>query len=114
MLLARGDIVLADFPFSDLSNSKVRPALMVSPGLIGQDVVLLAISSVMRGTTVSTDLLVPVAHSEFAFTGLHIASVFRAHKLATVERKIITRRLGRVGPQLQAEIDNLLRLALML
>lgn len=114
MLLARGEIVLADFPFSDLSGSKVRPALMVSPGLTGQDVVLLAISSVVRGADVPTDLLVPMAHPEFARTGLRVASVFRAHKLATIERKIITRRLGRIGPQLQVEIDNLLRLALML
>ena len=44
----RGDIVLVSFPFTDLSSSKRRPALVVSPDPFneqGQDVVLIAITS---------------------------------------------------------------------
>jgi hypothetical protein len=44
----RGDIVLVSFPFTDLSSSKRRPALVVSPDEfngIGQEVVLVAITS---------------------------------------------------------------------
>ena len=112
--LAQGDVVLVPFPFSDLSGNKVRPALIISPGQIGEDVVLMAISSVVRGTLAPTDLVVPDIHPEFAMTGLQRASVLRAHKLFTVERTLITRRIGRIGPQLQLEVSNLLRVVLSL
>ena len=44
----RGDIVLVSFPFTDLSSSKRRPALIISPDAFnerGEDVVLVAITS---------------------------------------------------------------------
>jgi mRNA interferase MazF len=44
----RGDIVLVPFPFTDLSSSKKRPALVVSPDWFNssnQDLVLVAITS---------------------------------------------------------------------
>src|SRR6266853_5434058 len=44
----RGDIVLVPFPFTDLSSSKRRPALVVSPDWFNssnQDLVLVAITS---------------------------------------------------------------------
>lgn len=112
--LARGDIVLTQFPFTDLSGSALRPALVVSQGLIGQDVVLAAISSILRGSAIPTDQTVEVSHPEFKMTGLRVASVIRAHKLVAVERQIIVRRLGKIGPQLQAEIDKRLRQVLSL
>jgi hypothetical protein len=48
-ILKYGDIVLTKFPFTDLSGAALRPALIISPGQIGQDLILLAISSVIRG-----------------------------------------------------------------
>jgi mRNA interferase MazF len=44
----RGDIVLVPFPFTDLSSSKRRPALVISPDAFNeqmQDVVVAAITS---------------------------------------------------------------------
>jgi mRNA interferase MazF len=107
--LSRGDIVLTRFPFTDLTGASLRPALVVSPGQIGQDIVLVAISSVVRGALAPTDCIVDRTHPEFARTGLRVTSVLRLHKLATVERSVIVRRLGRIGPQLQGEVDRLLR-----
>lgn len=106
---ARGDVLLTRFPFTDLTGSAVRPALVVSPGLIGDDLVLAGISSVVRGAIAPTDYLVEPTHAEFATTGLRVRSVFRLHKLATVEFSVVIRRLGRLGPQLQTEVDRVLR-----
>jgi mRNA interferase MazF len=113
-ITSRGDIVLTRFPFTDLTGDSLRPALIVSQGQIGQDVVLVAISSVLRGPLVPTDFTVGKAHPEFSLTGLRVESVFRMHKLATVERSVLVRRLGHVGPQIQAELDGLLRVVLAL
>jgi mRNA interferase MazF len=90
-------------------GSRVRPAVVVSQGQIGEDVVLAAISSVVRGAIAPTDYAVPTTHPEFASTGLRVTSVIRMLKLATVERSVIIRRLGRLGPMLQAEVTRLLR-----
>ena len=47
-LYRRGDIILVPFPFTDLSSSKRRPALVVSPDDFNgrlQDLVVIAITS---------------------------------------------------------------------
>jgi mRNA interferase MazF len=71
-----------------------------------------AISSVVRGTVAPTDFAIDSTHPEFAQTSPRVTSVIRLHKLVTVERTLIRRRLGRIGPQLQAEVDRLLRMVL--
>ena len=111
-ILARGDVVLTRFPFTDLTGTALRPAVVVSQGQLGQDIVLAAISSVVRGPIPPTDYPVETTHPEFTLTGLHVTSVIRMHKLAAVERSVIVRHLGRLGPQLQAEVDRLLRVVL--
>lgn len=112
LAFSRGDLVLTRFPHTDLSGTSYRPALVISQGQIKQDVVLLGISSVMRGQQAPTDYLIAATHPEFPLTGLRVSSVVRTHKLAAIERQIITRRLGRLGPQMQTEVDKLLRLVL--
>jgi mRNA interferase MazF len=108
--LARGDVVLTKFPFTDLSGSSLRPAVIVSPGRIAQDVILVAISSVVRLSTY--DYTIEEDHPEFEQTGLRVTSVLRPHKLAAVESDVIVRRLGHLGPQLKMELTNGLRAVL--
>lgn len=110
--ISRGDVVLTQFPFTDLTGTSVRPAVVVSQGQLGQDIVLIAVSSVVRGTLAHTDTSVDRTHAEFALTGLRVTSVVRTHKLAAVERSAVVRKLGRLGPQLQAEVDRMLRVVL--
>lgn len=104
--LRRGDIVLATFPFTNLKMSKLRPALVVSRGLIGNDVVLVAVSSVVSATPEVTDFVLESSHPDFGPTGLARPSVIRAHKIATVERQIVVRRLGRASAALLLEVDS--------
>jgi mRNA interferase MazF len=92
-------MVLTRFPFTDFTGASLRPAVVVSQEQIGQDLVLAAISSVVRGTLAPTDYTVETTPPEFALTGLRVTSVIQMHKLAAVERSVIVRRLGRLGPQ---------------
>ena len=73
---------------------------------------LAAISSVVRGALAPTDFTVDITHSEFPSTGLRVTSVLRLHKLATVEQSVVVRRMGRIGPLLQHEVDTRLRAVL--
>lgn len=109
--LRRGDIVLVPFPFTDLSGQKVRPALIISPDPVGNDVLLAFISSVIPVTPEATDYVLDTTHPAFPRTGLKAVSVFRMSKLATLHRSLILRRLGSAAPDLQKALDARLKQA---
>ena len=103
--LKRGDIVLVPFPFTDLTAEKLRPAVIVSSDPQELDVVIAFISSIVpSGDLAETDFLLTPDHPDFSKTGLK--------KLLTIERTRLIRRLGRVSPAIQEELDRRLRNAL--
>jgi mRNA interferase MazF len=56
--MARGDIILVPFPFTDLIGQKRRPALVVSPGGFDpEDLILCAITSRVPGQLFSAGAL---------------------------------------------------------
>ena len=88
-----GDVVLVPFPFTDLTSTKVRPALVISKNdTPGDDVVLAFISSRDNapGLRITSDLDV------FDQTGLKVTSVIRYDKIATLEKKLVLGELGYV------------------
>ena len=109
--LRRGDIVLVPFPFTDLSNQKIRPALIVSPDPVGEDILLAFISSVIPATPDATEHVLDTEDQAFAPSGLRQPAVFKMSKLVTLHRSIILRRLGHVTAPLQAVLDARLRRA---
>ena len=85
--MKQGDLVLVPFPFTDLSGSKVRPALvLVSTSL---DVTLAFITTQLQWQE-PTDLLL----SPTGLNGLKKASLVRLSKLATIDIDLIQGRLG--------------------
>ena len=114
--MKRGKIVLTPFPFTDLSKSKIRPALIVSSSLTSSaDVILAFISTVFDASNLSpTDELFLNTETDFAITGLKKSSVFKMDKIATLERSILLGEIGEVSATLQAKLDAKLKLALEL
>ena len=113
--MKRGTIVLAPFPFTDLSGTKVRPAVVVSRSdRRGRDVLLAFVSSYRGQPLVPTDLLIDDAHVDFAKTGLKVSSVIQLDKLVTVETVILLGELGELSPALMTEANDRLRIALEL
>ena len=113
--LKRGDIVLVPFPFTNLTTEKLRPAVIVSAEPRESDIVIAFISSVvLSGELPVADFLLGSNHPDFPQTGLKKASVFKMKKLLTIERTKIVRRLGKVSPGIQKELDRRLREALSL
>lgn len=84
-----GALVLTDFPFTDLTASKRRPALVTSiENDRRTDVVVAYITSVPRD---DPDAM-PIAPS--AMNGLKAASMVRFDKIATIDKAILSGRLG--------------------
>lgn len=102
----RGDILLIRFPFTDLSGSKRRPAVLLSH--FSPDVLVAFISSVIPSPLEPSDvLLLPTASN-----GLKKQSVLRLQKIATLEEGLITRRLGSLSRPVLQTIGNALLSAL--
>lgn len=112
--LKRGSVVLAIYPFTDLSSAKRRPALVVSAtGRPGRDCILAFITSRTRRIE-TTDLMLDPADGDFAATGLRVASLVRCGKLMTLDRILLTGRLGQLSERLMAEVNFRLEKALEL
>lgn len=91
--IAFGAVVLTDFPFTDLSASKRRPALVISADNDRRtDVVVAYITSVLRDIPDAMPLL------PSAGNGLKVPSLVRFDKIATIDRDIIVGRLGETDP----------------
>lgn len=82
-----GDLLLVTFPFTRGDRGKQRPALVLSD--TGDADVIVA-----RVTTQRYDTSLDVHISEWKAAGLLAPSVVRLHKLATVEKDLVTREIG--------------------
>jgi len=103
----KGDIVVAPFPYSDLSSSKRRSALVLAT-LTGDDVILCQITSQAAGDSYA----VPLSDGDFVDGGLRQPSNIRPNRLFTGESSIILYRAGTISASKMQE--TLARLMLIL
>ena len=88
----KGDIILVNFPFSDLTGKKVRPACVLADD--GRDVTLAFISSVTENPGTFDLKLKPDTSNN-----LKKESLLKISKLATLSRTIILGKIGAIKPQ---------------
>ena len=97
--MKKGDIVLIPFPFTDLSGSKNRPALVLVSGEM--DVTLAFISTQLKWKEDTDVLLKPTKEN-----GLKIESVVRLSKLATIDKELAIGRLGRIDSKTREQVNK--------
>ena len=107
-LLRRGDVVLVTFPFTDLSGQKLRPAIIVGRPS-GDDFLFAFISSRAGSIDPSAEHRLALSDPEFAATRLKAASLIRLNKIATLHRRLVRRRIGRIGPRAEQTVAGALR-----
>lgn len=112
LLLRRGDVVLARFPYTDLSGDRVRPAVIVSVEESGPEYIMVFIASMFPSRPGRFESILHRNRPEVSSTGLRLPSVFRANRAVTLSRILVARRLGQVGPRIAREVDVRLRGAL--
>ncbi len=105
-----GDVVLVPFPFTDQTTKKKRPAVIVSSDTYHRDrpdVILMAITSQVRPASGVGEITV----KGWKEAGLLKPSVLKP-VLATVERGLVIRKLGRLGEQDRGTLRGALRVIL--
>jgi mRNA interferase MazF len=112
MKFRRGDVVLVPFPFSDLSLTKVRPAVVVSGSqyhATEPDLILSALTSNIKSATASLDYVL----ADWQLAGLRFPSALKP-VLTTLDPTRVVHRVGALTSSDLAEIDRRLRRALEL
>lgn len=94
-----GAVVLVRFPFSDLSKSKLRPAVVLADAGRG-DRVLCQITSKSYGDARSVTL----EPSAFTSGSLRVTSYARPGKLFTASGDLMTREVGVLAPETLARV----------
>jgi mRNA interferase MazF len=90
----KGDVVVLPFPFSDLSDAKRRPALVVAT-LSGDDVILCQVTSQI----VSDSYAISLQNSDFLDGKLNQDSNVRPNRLFTADSNIVLYRVGSIKPE---------------
>jgi mRNA interferase MazF len=104
--LVKGDVVVVPFPFSDLTQAKRRPALIVST-LEGDDLILCQITS----QYIRDNYAISLTDKDFETEGLKQPSNVRPNRLFTADSNIILYRVGGLkGTKLTEIIEKIINI----
>jgi mRNA-degrading endonuclease toxin of MazEF toxin-antitoxin module len=108
--MIKNTIVLVPFPFDDFSNLKVRPALCLTSEIGKYNHVIIAfISSRISDDLTDSDLIIKKQSKDSIGAGLTVDSVIRLHKIVTIPKNFIKRKLGTINKSVEVEIRKKLR-----
>ena len=87
--LIKGDVIVVPFPFSDLTQSKKRPALVISV-LEGDDLILCQITSQL----IKDNYSILIDDKDFKEGSLKQQSNLRPNRIFTADSHIVLYRVG--------------------
>jgi mRNA interferase MazF len=100
----QNEIVLVRYPFSDLSGSKVRPAVVVQAPHISQDIIIVPLTSKTTGLLAGE---FPV--SNWKNSGLNVASAVK-RGLYTIHLSLVVKSIGKLSEGDAKTLETSLRL----
>jgi mRNA interferase MazF len=99
--LAAGQVVLLPFPFSDLSQSKLRPVLLLADAGRGD-----WIACQITSNAYADSRAVVLADDAFADGGLRRLSYARPGKLFTASESLVSARAGTLKASVLTQVRN--------
>jgi len=88
----KGDVVVVPFPFSDLTQAKRRPALVLSV-LEGNDLILCQITS----QSIRDNYAILLEDEDFETGGLKQVSNVRTNRIFTAASQIVLYKIGKLN-----------------
>ena len=108
--MLRSLIVLVLFPFDDFSETKLRPALCLTNEIGNfRHVTIAFISSNLPHKLLNSDLVIKKGSTNWQGTGLASDSVIRLHKIVTIPRSLLKRKLGSINNKVEKEVLSILK-----
>ena len=100
---SKNDVILVRYPFSDLSASKVRPAVVVNAPHVSQDLFIVPLTS-RTAFLLSGEFLL----TEWRAAGLNVPTAVK-RGLYTVHDTLIVKTVGRLTPLDAEQLERSLR-----
>jgi mRNA interferase MazF len=107
-----GEIVLISFPFTNLIDAKIRPALVISESK--EDIIVVGIFSKIPEVLEESWVFINEQESWFQQTGLKKASVIKTEKIAVIHNSIVRKKLGKLPDEIFVSVKVKLRKTLNL
>ncbi len=102
-----GDIVLINFPFTNLTETKRRPALVLNEKK--EDIIVVGIFSKIPNFIEETWILIDENEKWFKQTGLKKTSIIKTEKIAVIHNSIFKKKLGKLPDDIFALVKEKLR-----
>ena len=102
-----GDIVLIAFPFTDFTNFKIRPAVVVNEKK--DDIIVIGIFSKLPEILDDSWLHLSENESWFIETGLKKSSVIKTEKIVVIHSSIVKKKLGKLPDDIFIMVKEKLR-----
>ena len=115
--MQRGDVVIVDYPYASGGARKRRPAVVVQTDRNNQrltNTIVVGITSNISRVYEPTQLLIRVASSEGKQSGVITDSAVTCENILTVEKALISRKVGSLPPAAMRQLDDCLRASLEL
>jgi mRNA interferase MazF len=100
---SKNEIILVRYPFSNLSGSKVRPAVVVNASHVSQDVIIVPLTSKMSALLAGEFVL-----ADWRAAGLNVASAVK-RGLYTVHQSLVIKSIGGLSASDASRLDISLR-----
>jgi len=110
--MKRGDVVEVDWQFTDMSGSKVRPAVVVQGDFLNgmiDDTILVQITSTRHGIPGTEVLLDPAVETSSGLSRLCVASCIN---ITTYDQDLVLRTIGYLSDAVMQQIEACLRVVL--
>jgi mRNA interferase MazF len=107
----KGRTILVHFPFTDLSSTKLRPALVIYEGHL--DVTIAPMTTQRPHPPLPSDLLIRKGTPSFKTAGLKDESWLLIDKISTLEKTFIVGILGDADDNLKIEVNEKIAQCLM-
>ena len=105
-----GEVVLVAFPFTDLSQAKRRPCVVLAASESPGDFIVAFVTSGAAARFPRFGVPITPSNPGWAQTRLKAPSVVRVDRLCTLNSKVISGRIGVLSTKLQAAVRQQLKL----
>jgi mRNA interferase MazF len=110
MAYRKGDVVLVNYPYTDMTTLSVRPAVVICGSLYQSeqpDIIFSALTTNIHAATESLDYVL----QDWQAAGLRYETAFKP-VIATLEPSLIVHHIGSLTPRDLTEIETRLKSAL--